>query len=260
MKIVIWLVGILIVIIVAISLLPFTVIKAGYRGVVFNNGSGVEDRILGEGFHFITPFVESVSQLSIQVQKNEVKADAASKDLQTVNADLVINWHLDAGKVNKVYQTIGDEKAIVDRILNPAVSEVVKSATAQYTAEDLITKRTELKAVIDESLKERLATYNVILDDLSIVNIDFSKEFNAAIEAKQVAEQQAKQAFFLTQKAQNEASASVAQARGVAESQKLVQQTITPELLQKMTIEKWNGIYPTYVGGGLPLPTLPLTK
>lgn len=238
--------------------LPVTVIGPGERGVVFNNQTGLEDRILSEGMHFRMPLVESVTSVSIQVQKNDVKADAASKDLQTVNTDVVVNWHMDAGKVNKIFQNIGDEKAVVDRILTPAVSEVVKSVTAKYNAEELLTKRTNLKSDIDEQLRSRLLTYNILLDDLSITNIAFSPEFNAAIEAKQVAEQQAKQAFFLTQKAENEASASIAQAKGIAESQKLVQQTITPELLQKMAIEKWNGVFPQYVGGGLPLPTLPL--
>lgn len=243
---------------IVISLLPFVIVKAGSRGVVFNNASGVEDRVLGEGFHFVTPFVESVEQLSVQVQKNEIKADAASKDLQTVSTDIVVNWHLDASKVNKVYQGVGDEKAVVDRIITPAVSEVVKSSVAKKTAEEILTKRFEVKTDIDVSLKERLLTYNVILDDVSIINVDFSPEFNKAIEAKQVAEQQAKQAFFLTQKAENEASASVAMAKGVAESQKLVQETLTPELLQKISLEKWNGILPQYLGGGTPVPFLNL--
>lgn len=257
-KLIIGGVALFICLIIIIANFPVVVIQAGERGVVFSNVSGIEDKVLGEGVHFRTPFVQSVTSLSVQVQKNEVKAEAASKDLQTVNTQIVVNWHLDASKVNKIYQSIGDEKAVVDRILTPAVSEVVKAAVAQKTAEEILTKRPELKVDIDERLRSRLATYNVILDDVSVTNVDFSKEFNAAIEAKQVAEQEAKQAFYLAQKAENEAKAAVEKAKGVAEAQKLVKETLTPELLQKMTIEKWNGNYPTYVGGGLPLPTLPL--
>ena len=233
-----------------VIMLPFGVIGAGQRGVVFNNASGVEDRVLGEGIYFRTPFVQNIHTLSVQVQKNDVKAEAASKDLQTVSTDIVVNWHLDAGKVNKIYQSIGDEKAVVDRILTPAVNEVVKAAVAQKTAEEVLTKRPELKSDIDDRLRARLATYNIILDDVSVTNVDFSKEFNAAIESKQVAEQQAKQAFFLAQKAENEAKAAIETAKGVAEAQKLVQQTLTPELLQKLAIEKWQGVVPQYWGGG----------
>lgn len=244
--------------VILIALFPVVVIGAGQRGVVFNNGTGVENRILGEGFHFRTPLVESVTSLSIQVQKNEVKAEAASKDLQTVSTTIVVNWHLDASKVNKVYQNIGDEDAVLDRIINPAVSEVVKASVAKYTAEEVLQKRPLLKRDIDDQLRIRLAGYNIILNDVSITNVDFSKDFNAAIEAKQVAEQQAKQAGFLAQRAKNEADAAIETAKGQAEAQKLVQQSLTPELLQKMALEKWNGSYPQYVGGGLPLPTLPL--
>lgn len=237
---------------------PIVVIGPGERGVVFNNATGVEDRVLGEGVHFRTPLIQSVTSLPIKVQKNDVKAEAASKDLQTVSTDIVVNWHLDASKVNKVYQNIGDEKAVLDRIINPAVNEVVKASVANYTAEEVLQKRPLLKQNIDEQLQKRLLGYNVILDDVSITNVDFSKEFNAAIEAKQIAQQQAQQAAFLAQKATNEAKAAIETAKGQSESQKLVQQTLTPELLEKMTLEKWNGQYPQYVGGGLPLPTLPL--
>lgn len=258
-KLIVGAIGLFVGLIILIFIFPIVIIGAGERGVVFNNASGVEERVLGEGMHFRIPFVQSVTTVSIKVQKNDVKAEAASKDLQTVSTDIVVNWHLDASNVHKVYQSIGDEKAVVDRILIPAVNEVVKAAVAQKTAEEVLTKRPELKADIDERLRTRLASYTVVLDDVSVTNVDFSKEFNAAIEAKQVAEQQAKQAFYLAQKAENEAKAAVETAKGQAESQKLVQQSLTPELLQKMAIEKWNGSFPQYFGGGV-LPFLNIGK
>src|SRR3989344_4432218 len=95
---------------------PIVIVGAGQRGVVFNSYSGVEERILGEGTHLRIPIVESIISVSVRTQKTDVKAEAASKDLQTVNTDIVVNWHLDASKVNKIYQQIGDEDTVRDRI------------------------------------------------------------------------------------------------------------------------------------------------
>ena len=172
-----------------IAAFPVVVIKAGQRGVVFNNISGLENRILGEGVHFRIPFVETVTQLPVRVQKTEVRAEAASKDLQTVNTDIVVNWHMNAGKINKIFQEIGDDEAVTDRILTPAVNEVVKAATAKKTASEVLAERPELKHDIDVTLSQRLVRYNIVLDDVSIVNVSFSPEFNRAIEDKQIAQQ-----------------------------------------------------------------------
>lgn len=253
-----WIVGIVIFLFLFFTLNPVVIIGAGHRGVVFNRATGVEERILGEGVHFRIPLVQSVIPMSVRVHKDDVQAEAASKDLQTVHTDIVINYHLSASKVNKIYQQIGDEQDIVDRILKPAVNEVVKAATARLTAEEILTKRPELKATIDTLLAKRLKTYNIVVDDVSIVNVSFSREFNAAIEAKQVAEQEAKRAQFVAQKAEQEAAAEVNRAKGSAEAQRLQQQTLTSELLQKQAIEKWDGKFPTYFGGGvLPFINIP---
>lgn len=250
-KLIIGGIALFIIIMLVILFFPIVVVGAGQRGVVFNNSSGVEDRVLGEGMHIRIPFVENVTMVSVRVQKTDIKADAASKDLQTVTTDIVVNWHLDSAKVNKIYQQVGDEKAIVDRVLTPAVSEVVKAATAQKTAEELLAKRAQLKTDIDAKLEGRLLTYNVILDDVSIINIQFSPQFNAAIEAKQVAQQQAQQAIFNAEKAKNDAEATINRSRGEAEGQRLQQLTLTEPLLQKMAIEKWDGKFPQYFGGGV---------
>lgn len=249
-KLVIGLIGLFVGLFILIIMFPIVVIGAGERGVVFNNATGIENRVLGEGVHFRIPLVQSVHSLSIKVQKNDVKAEAASKDLQTVSTDIVVNWHLDASQVNKIFQNIGDEKAVLDRIINPAVNEVVKAATAQKTAEEVLTKRAELKADIDQRLDERLSSYGVMLDDVSIVDVNFSQEFNKAIEQKQVAEQDARKAKFQADQKVEEARGEVEKAKGVAEAQRLVQQTLTPELLQKLAIEKWDGKVPTVAGGG----------
>jgi prohibitin 1 len=235
---ILWAIGAVVVIFLLIAIFPFVVVGAGMRGVVFNSFSGVENRILGEGLHVRIPLIESVVSIPVRVQKTEVKAEAASKDLQTVNTDIVVNWHMDAGQVNKIYQQVGDEEAVTDRILTPAVNEVVKAATAQKTASEVLAKRPELKADIDKALSNRLSKYEILLDDVSITNVQFTPEFNKAIEDKQIAQQQAEQAKFLVEKAQNEAAANAAK-----------QQSLTPIILQQQALEKWDGRLPSYFGG-----------
>jgi len=242
---------------VAIFLKPFAIVNAGERGVVMRLGQ-VQDTVLSEGIHPIVPIVTSVKRLSVRVQKNDFKADAASKDLQKVTTELTVNWHMDPRRLNKIYQQVGDSEQIVNGIVTPAVSEVLKAATAKKTAEEIITKRTELKDEIDNNLKKRLAAYGLLVDDVSLVNFSFSPEFSKAIESKQIAEQEAKQAEFVALKATKDAEAEVNRAKGQAEAQRLQRQTLTPELLQKQAIEKWNGQFPTVMGGSGALPFINL--
>ncbi|NEO31185.1 MAG: prohibitin family protein [Symploca sp. SIO3C6] len=236
---------------------PFTIVNAGKRGVVMRFGK-VQETILDEGLHPIIPIVTSIKTLSVRVQKNDIDAEASSKDLQDVKTDIAVNWHVDPTKVNQVFQRVGDEEQIVLRIINPAVSEVVKAATAKKTAEEIITKRTELKQEIDTDLKARLEAYGVLVDDFSLVNVSFSSEFAKAIEAKQIAEQEAKRAEFEALKAEKEAIAEVNRAKGQAEAQRLQRVTLTSELLQKQAIEKWDGKFPTVLGGDGALPFINL--
>jgi regulator of protease activity HflC (stomatin/prohibitin superfamily) len=237
---------------------PFAIVNAGERGVVMRLGR-VQNAVLDEGFHFVLPFVTSVKNMSVRVQRSDIKAQAASKDLQDVTTELALNWHVDPAKVNTVYQRIGDETEILQRIINPAVSEVLKAATAKKNVEEILTKRTELKNEIDQALKTRLTPYGLAVDDVSLVDFLFSPEFNKAIEAKQVAEQQAKQAEFVALKATKDAEAEVNRAKGQAEAQRLQRSTLTPDLLQKQAIEKWDGKFPTYMGGNGPLPFINVT-
>jgi prohibitin 1 len=232
---------------------PFTIVNAGERGVVMRFGK-VQDGVLDEGIHPILPIVNTVANLTVRVQKNDITAQASSKDLQDVKTNITINWHIDPVQVNRIFQRIGDEEEILNGIVYPAVNEVVKAATAKKTAEEIITKRTELKQEIDLELQERLKPYDVVVDDVSLVDVSFSPEFAKAIEAKQIAEQQAKQADFDALKAEKEATASVNRAKGQAEAQRLQRLTLTPELLEQQAIEKWDGKFPTVMGGeSLPL-------
>jgi regulator of protease activity HflC (stomatin/prohibitin superfamily) len=261
-KTIVWIagsvIGAIFLLILASSLKPFVIINAGERGVVMKFGK-VQEGILDEGIHGIIPIVTRVETLSVRVQKDELKADAASKDLQYVTINVALNWRVDATQVNTVYQTIGDETQIVNLIISPAVSEVVKAATAKNNAEEIITRRGELKEEIDRDIRERLATYGVLVDDISLVNIEFSPEFAKAIEAKQIAEQEARRASFIAQKAEQEAIADINRAKGQAEAQRLLRENLIPSILQKEAIEKWNGQFPMVMGGNGALPFINIT-
>ena len=227
----------------------FVIVNAGERGVLMQFGK-VQEQILGEGLHVIVPTVNSVKKLSVRVQKQESSAEASSKDLQDVFTDVALNWHIIPDEANAIFQQIGDEKEVVARIIAPAVEEVLKAVIAKYTAEEIITKRGEVKAAVDEFLTLRLLTYHIAVDDISLVHVHFSERFSDAVEAKQIAEQEAKRGEFLALKAVKEAEAKVNLAKGEAEVQRLLQDNLTPELLERQAIEKWDGKLPLIVGDG----------
>lgn len=232
---------------ITIFLTPFVIVNAGERGVLMKFGE-VQDQILGEGIHLIIPLVNTVQKLSVRVQKQEISAEASSKDLQDVFTDVALNWHIIPDEANIIFQQIGEEKNIVDRIINPAVEEVLKAVMAKYTAEEIITKRGEVKDGVDDTLTTRLGSYHIAVDDISLVHVHFSQLFGEAVEAKQIAEQEAKRAEFIALKATKEAEARVNLAKGDAEVQRLLRDNLTPELLQRQAIEKWNGKLPLIMG------------
>lgn len=225
----------------------FVVVNAGERGVLMQFGK-VQPQILDEGIHPILPIAQTVQKLSVRVQKQEISAEASSKDLQEVFTDVALNWHIIPEHVNVIYQQIGDKLAIIDRIIDPAVEEVLKAVMAKYTAEEIITKRGNVKDEVDALLTARLSGYNISVDDISLVNVHFSQRFRDAVEAKQIAEQDAKRADFIVLKAIKEAEAKVNLARGEGEAQRILRDTLSPELLQKQAIDKWNGNLPLIFG------------
>ncbi|MEG4404486.1 prohibitin family protein [Microcoleus sp. MON2_D5] len=227
----------------------FIIVNAGERGVLMQFGK-VQQQVLGEGIHVIFPTVYTVKKLSVRVQKQESSAEASSKDLQDVFTDVALNWHIIPEKANAIFQQIGDEKEVVARIIEPAVQEVLKAVMAKYTAEEIITKRGEVKAAVDDYLTLRLVTYYIAVDDISLVHVHFSERFSEAVEAKQIAEQEAKRGEFLALKAVKQAEAKVNLAKGEAEVQRLLRDNLTPELLERQAIEKWDGKLPLIVGDG----------
>jgi len=247
----------------------FTIVGSGERGVVTHFGK-VQEEVLDEGIHFKLPIISSVHKISVRVQKTEDSAEAASKDIQKVTATFALNWHVDSKTVNNLYQQIGDEQAVAERIIAPAIAEVLKAATAKRTAEEILTKRLELKQEIDDMLIARLTKYDIIVNDISLVNLNFTEEFNRAVEAKQIAEQRSQQAGYEAMQAAQVAKSAVNKAKGEAEAletmakaqahaQELLRSTITPQLLQKQAIEKWNGEFPQFLGGNGSLPFITLT-
>ena len=239
----------LVIVFLAIMSRFFVIVNAGERGVMMQFGK-VEEQVLGEGLHVIAPIVYTVKKLSVRVQKQESSAEASSKDLQDVFTDVALNWHIIPEEANAIFQQIGDEKEVVTRIIDPAVEEVLKAVMAKYTAEEIITKRGEVKAAVDNYLTLRLVTYHTAVDDISLVHVHFSERFSDAVEAKQIAEQEAKRGEFLALKAVKEAEAKVNLAKGEAEVQRLLRDNLTPEFLERQAIEKWNGKLPLIVGDG----------
>ena len=232
-------VAVIVIIVIAIIglLSSIKVVGTGQVGVVTMYGK-VTGRELGEGIALVLPFgIERVAIYDIKVQKQAVTSTAASKDLQDVSSEIVLNYNLERGSVSKVHQTIGIY--YVDKIVTPAINEIFKAASAEYTAAELITQRSELKTKAQQALAARLQKYGINVSELSIVDFKFSANFSRAIEEKQVAQQNAERAKFNLEAAKTDAEAQRAQS-----------QTLTKEYLQKQAIEKWDGKMPTYIGGG----------
>lgn len=231
-------IGSIIAILLIITLLTaIRIVGTGQIGVVTQYGK-VTGRELTEGMSLVAPWgINSVTIYDIKVQKESVVSTAASKDLQDVSSEIVLNYNLERGSVGRVHQTIG--ALYVDKIITPAINEVFKSASAEYTASELITERSELKTKAQKTLSERLAPYGIKVSELSIVDFKFSDNFSKAIEEKQVAQQNAERAKFNLDAAYTD-----------AEAQKAQSETLTAEYLQKQAIEKWDGKLPTYMGGG----------
>jgi regulator of protease activity HflC (stomatin/prohibitin superfamily) len=233
--------GVVVLVIALIVLISsFQVVAAGHVGVVTRFGA--VSRVVTPGIAMKIPLIESIHSMETRTQKEQVQAQSASKDLQTVNSEIALNFHLRGEKAVSVYQNIGEE--YIDRIVAPAMQEAFKATTAKFTAEELIGKREAVKQLAYSELKSRLDKYNVVVDDFNIVNFDFSADFNTAIEQKQVAQQD-------LEKAKIQAETALTQAQGQANAQKALRDSgsLTPEYLQFVAIQKWDGKLPSATSG-----------
>ena len=247
--------------IVFIAASAVTIVPAGNTGVVLTLGK-VNSNIMSEGLNFKIPFVQSVKIINNKIQVIEIEANAVSKDLQTVSSSIAVNYRVGYESSATIYKNIGSNYENV--ILLPAVKESVKAITAKYTAEQLITKRNQVGDEIKEALESKVNEYGVVIEKFDIVNFDFSAEFNAAIEAKQVAEQnliktkteqeqeivvaeaQAKKKII---EAEAEAEATKKKAQAQAEANRVITKSLSDDLIEYEKIQKWNGELPLATGG-----------
>lgn len=248
--------GILAAILVLISLNSFVVINPGQAGVLSILGKA-QDLPLLEGLHFKPPFVSNVDIYDVTVQKFEVPAQSATKDLQDLTASFAINFRLDPIKVVEIRRTQGTLQNIVAKIIAPQTQESFKIAAARRTVEQSITQRTELKEDFDNALNVRLEKYGIIVLDTSVVDLNFSPEFARAVEDKQIAEQRAQRAIYIAQEAEQQAQADINRAKGKAEAQRLLAETLKAQggelVLQKEAIEAWRE-------GGAQMPRVLVTE
>jgi regulator of protease activity HflC (stomatin/prohibitin superfamily) len=244
-------------IVALLGLNGFVIINPGEAGVISILGKARDGELL-EGIHIKPPFVSRVDIYDLTVQKFEVPAQSSTRDLQDLTASFAINFRLDPAQVVNIRRTQGSLQNIVSKIIAPQTQESFKIAAARRTIEEAITKRDELKQDFDMALGDRLNKYGIIILDTSVVDLKFSPEFSNAVEEKQIAEQRAQRAVYVAQEAEQEAEATINRSKGQAEAQRLLRETLTPELLQKQAIEKWDGKFPQVMGGNGALPFINL--
>lgn len=231
----------------------FVTIGPGNRGVLMTFGA-VHQGVLTPGLHFKLPFIQTVKQMNVQIQKSQTTETAASLDLQEVTTEVAVNWSIDPTDAEWVYQHLGDESDLTSKVIAPIVSNAVKAVAARYNAEQLIEKRDVVASEVQHQIVSSLVQYKVQVQGVNITNFKFSPSYTEAIEQKQVAQQKALQADYDLQRAKVTAQQEVAQAQGQAQAQKLLQATLTPEIIQLKAVEKWNGVLPQVVGGKGVLP------
>lgn len=220
----------------------FVIINPGQGGVLSILGSA-QDGVLLEGIHIKPPFVSYVDIYDITVQKFEVPAESSTKDLQDLRARFAINFRLRPEKVVEIRRTQGSLSNIVSKIIAPQTQESFKIAAARRTVEQAITQRSLLKEDFDIALSSRLEKYGIDVLDTSVIDLAFSPEFARAVEEKQIAEQRARRAVYVAQEAEQEAQADINRAKGRAEAQRLLAETLKAQggnlVLQKEAIAAW---------------------
>ena len=247
-KIIIPVVAVLAVLIVALN--SFVVVEAGHTGVVVTLGA-VNEGVLQEGMHLKAPFVQDVVKIDNRIRKLEVTTEAFSKDLQSVDTVLAINYRVDTSKSYSIYKNIGADYENV--LVVPAVNEVLTAITATYTAEESVTNRALISEGLIVGLNEKLNDIGLYVTDVNIIDFDFSDAFINAIEEKQVAQQQLLKAETEKQtkitNAQADAEAVKIKANAEAEANETISKSLTNQVIENKKIEKWNGELPRVQGG-----------
>lgn len=222
-----------------------TTIKSGEVGIRVRFGKVVNQQT-NEGINFKVPVVEKIEKMNVRVQKVEVQTASSSKDLQEVEMSLAVNYQIDKDKARSLYKTVGTGYDEV--ILEPAIQESIKAVTSKYTAEELITNRSEVSEKCQEELNKKVTKYGLKVNDFNITNFNFSEEFNKAIEEKQVAEQKVLTAKQELEKERIEAEKKIVKAEAEKQANELKQQSLTDNIIKEKFIEKWNGELPKVSG------------
>ncbi len=255
--------GYIVLLILIVALLGGTivVVEAGQTGVVLTFGR-VSPVVLQEGIHLKIPFAQRVVAVNNRIVKTEVTTEAFSKDLQTVSTVIAVNYHINVSSSAEIYKEVG--LGYEDVLVVPAINEVLKAVTANYTAQQLVSSRGDVSVLLDENLNSKLNEYGIIVDDLNIINWDFTEEYISAIEAKQVAEQnliktrtEQEQALVIANTeaekqviaAQAEADKIKLLADATAESNRTIAESLSDLLLQYETLQKWDGQLPKVTSG-----------
>lgn len=237
----------MVIFVLAVLLLcTFTTVPAGHTGVVLTFGK-VSPNVLSEGLHARIPFIQQVVKIDNRVLKSEVDCSSASKDLQTVSSTIALNYRVRTESSASLYKDVGLDYESV--IIAPAIHECVKAVTAKFTAEELITSRQSISDQMKDELSQKISGYGIDVQIFNIISFDFTAEYNAAIEAKQTAQQNALKAEQDLQRVKVEAEQTVAKAEAEAESYRLKSQELTPEMIMMEYINKWDGKLPAMVSG-----------
>lgn len=268
------LIGIIVcaVVILILVISSVAIVPAGATGVIVTFGK-VSEGTYSEGFHLKVPFAQELVVVSNKIQVYEADASAVSKDLQTVSSKIAVNFRVRNDSSAMIYKNIGADYQSV--ILMPAVQESMKAVSAKYTAEELITERNQVGSEIKEQLESKVSDYGIQIEKFNIVNFDFSAEFNNAIEAKQVAEQnliktkteQEQQIVIAEAEAKKKTIAAEADATAIktradaqAEANKVLSESINDTLIRYETIDKWDGVLPKVASSANPLVSLDLDE
>lgn len=259
-KTIVWIV-ITVILAVIVAAECLVIVEAGHTGVVVTLGR-VNDNVMQEGLHVKAPFVQQVVKINNRIVKLEVDTEAFSKDLQTVSTTLAINYRVDTEMSYSIYKNIG--ASYEDVLVVPAVNEVLKAITAKYTAEESVTNRSLISDGLIKGLNEKLNADGLYITDVNIINFDFSEAFITAIEEKQVAQQQLLKAETEKQtaitNAEAEAEAVRIKAEAQAEANKILNSSLTQEVIDYFKIEKWNGELPMVTGDADPFISLDALK